>query len=49
MNQATPVFQKIDSSRTGGETITIEGKAPRVDVASTSQSRTVPPSRRSHE
>jgi len=36
--KATPVFQKIDSSRTGGETIKITSRAPMIDPAGTTQS-----------
>ena len=41
VNRATPVFQKLDTSRIGGEVITIEGRAPAVDQSSTSQGQTI--------
>jgi hypothetical protein len=40
MNKATPVFQKIDTSRSYGEVITIEGRAPAIDQASTTTGTT---------
>jgi hypothetical protein len=42
VNKAAPVFQKLDMSRSMGEVITIEGKAPMIDQASTSVTTTEP-------
>jgi hypothetical protein len=40
-NQLTPVFQKIDGSMAGGETIQITGRAPAIDQGSTRQGVTI--------
>ncbi|MBZ0238147.1 MAG: carboxypeptidase regulatory-like domain-containing protein, partial [Deltaproteobacteria bacterium] len=34
-NQAAPVYQKLDTSGSAGEVITIQGRAPMIDVSST--------------
>jgi hypothetical protein len=54
-NKITPVYQKLDSSKGGGELITLTERAPTIDPASTTQStkitrgytRTVPAAGRS--
>src|SRR5690606_16114556 len=35
-NQAAPVYHTLDTSRTAGEVVSIEGRAPTVDASSTS-------------
>jgi hypothetical protein len=40
-NQLTPVFQKMDGSMAGGETIQITAKAPTIDQSSTRQGITI--------
>jgi hypothetical protein len=40
-NQLTPVFQKIDGTMAGGETIQITGRAPAVEQGSTRQGVTI--------
>ncbi|HUQ02507.1 MAG TPA: carboxypeptidase regulatory-like domain-containing protein [Kofleriaceae bacterium] len=42
VNKASPVFQKIDTSRETGEIITIEGRAPMIDQGSTSVTTSEP-------